>query len=713
MKVILTILTLLFSFQAISQTQITGTVKDKKQEVLIGSNVYIKGTYDGTSSDEDGSFSFITSESGVITLIVSSLGYEEQSISINLDTLASSLSVSMKEAFEQLEAVTITAGSFNGSDESKQVVMKPLDIATTAGATADIAGALNTLPGTQKVGETGRLFVRGGEGRETLTFIDGLQVLNSYSPTAPNTPSRNRFSPFMFKGTTFSTGAYSAEYGQALSSALILNSKDMLGEDRTDVSLMTVGVDLARTQSWDKSSFAGKIQYTNLLPYFSLVNQEIEWENAPESVSGNFLFRTKTSETGILKLYTSLNKSNLDLIENDPFQTGVKNNMGIANDYIYVNGSYKDILSEKVGIQGGVSFTGNVDEAYRANDKRNDDDKGAHLKTKLDVQLSKKVSLNAGAEVFTRKYERTLSNESGTIEQEQSEVSTAGFIEAETYASKKFVLKSGARLSYSSITEKTSLLPRLSAAYQTGVNSQVSFGYGQFEQLPEYDLLLDNSNLQAEKATHYIANYQVTKDRKTFRVEAYHKDYQNLSKLGESGFNNNGDGYARGIDVFWRDNDTFKDVDYWISYSFLDTERNYRDFPGSFTPTFASKHNFSFVYKHFISSIKSQIGFTYSFTSGRPYHNPNEDGFNQGRTPNYQDLSFNMAYLFRPSVIFYTSVSNILGNQQVFGYEYNNEPNMNGVFDRVAITPPASRFIFLGVFITIAKDQTMNQLPNL
>ncbi|MEL6558660.1 MAG: TonB-dependent receptor [Bacteroidota bacterium] len=713
MKTILTLLALLFSFQAFSQKQIKGTVTDKKQEALIGSNVYIKGSYDGTSSDVNGVFSFNTTESGTITLIISSLGYEEQSIEMNLDTLSSNMTVIMKEAFEQLDAVTITAGSFNGSDESKQVVMKPLDIATTAGATADIAGALNTLPGTQKVGETGRLFVRGGEGRETLTFIDGMQVLNSYTPTAPNTPSRNRFSPFMFKGTTFSTGAYSAEYGQALSSALVLNSKDMLGEDRTDIGLMTVGVDIARTQSWEKSSFAGKIQYTNLLPYFSLVNQDIEWVNAPEAASGNFLYRTKTSETGILKLYTSLNRSNLDLIENDPFQPGVKNKVGIANDYIYVNGSYRDILSDKVGIQGGVSFTSNVDEAYRASDKRNDDDKGVHLKTKFDIQLSPKVSLNTGTEVFARKYERTLSNELGAISQNQDEVSSASFLEAETYASKKFVLRSGARLSYNSIAQKASLLPRFSAAYQTGENSQASFGYGQFEQLPEYDLLLDNSKLGAEKATHYIANYQVTKDRKTFRVEAYHKEYQRLAKLGESGFNNNGDGYARGIDVFWRDNDTFNEVDYWISYSYLDTERNYRDFPGSYTPTFASKHNFSFVYKHFISSIKSQIGFTYSFASGRPYNNPNEDGFNQGRTPNYQDLSFNMAYLHRPSIIFYTSISNVLGNQQVFGYEYSNEANMNGVYDRVAITPPASRFIFLGVFITLAKDQTMNQLPNL
>ena len=48
-------------------------------------------------------------------------------------------------------------------EEKRRTILKAVDIATTAGATADIAGALNTLPGTTKNGESGRLFVRGGQ----------------------------------------------------------------------------------------------------------------------------------------------------------------------------------------------------------------------------------------------------------------------------------------------------------------------------------------------------------------------------------------------------------------------------------------------------------------------------------------------------------------------------------------------------------------------
>ena len=82
--------------------------------------------------------------------------------------------------------------------------------------TLDIIAALQTLPGTQTVGESGRLFVRGGESDETQTFVDGIRVAQPYGATTQNIPTRGRFSPFLFSGISFSTGGYSAEYSEAL-----------------------------------------------------------------------------------------------------------------------------------------------------------------------------------------------------------------------------------------------------------------------------------------------------------------------------------------------------------------------------------------------------------------------------------------------------------------------------------------------------------------
>ncbi len=134
------------------------------------------------------------------------------------------MDLQLKEELNELKAVTISAGSFAAGDSHRGAVMSSIDIATTAGSNADISAALKTLPGAQQVGEQEGLFVRGGTGQETKQFIDGSLVNNPYYTSIPDISTRGRFSPFLFKGTVFSTGGYSALYGQALSSVVLLES---------------------------------------------------------------------------------------------------------------------------------------------------------------------------------------------------------------------------------------------------------------------------------------------------------------------------------------------------------------------------------------------------------------------------------------------------------------------------------------------------------
>ena len=227
-----------------------------------------------------------------------------------------------------------------------------------------------------------------------------------------------------------------------------------------------------------------------------------------------------------------------------------------------------------------------------------------------------------------------------------------------------------------------------------------------------------NENFKAENTSHLIANYQATKRGQIFRVEAYYKDYKDLVKynnilVNTSNFNNNGSGFAKGFDVFWRQNGKIKNTDYWLSYSYLDTKRNYKNYPTAARPNFASKHNLSLVAKHWVEEWKSQIGFSYNFASGRNYTNPNEVGFLNNQTKNYNSLSVNWAYLIDAQKILYLSVNNVLATQNVFGYNYKNTAEPNGNFDRQAIIPNADRFFFLGFFWTISDNKKTNQLDNL
>ncbi|GAG59880.1 unnamed protein product, partial [marine sediment metagenome] len=211
-----------------AQTTITGKVSDSQGEGLIGANIYLEGTYDGTSSSTSGSFELLTDESGKHILHIEYIGFESFETKLELD--GSSLQIpeiKLKEAFNELNAATITAGTFEAGDKKKSISLSPIDMVTTAGSQGDVYGALKSLPGTTTVGESGKLFVKGGHSRESKTYIDGTLVYVPYSSTSPNNSVRGRFSPFMFSGTMFSTGGYSAEYGQALSSILSLQTNTL------------------------------------------------------------------------------------------------------------------------------------------------------------------------------------------------------------------------------------------------------------------------------------------------------------------------------------------------------------------------------------------------------------------------------------------------------------------------------------------------------
>ncbi len=224
LKTILIILFQSMVFYSQAQVKISGHVFTPKGEPLGGVNVFVQGSYDGSTTDTLGLFSFKTEETGIQTLIASYVGFETQAMELNLESDISDLKITMKEAASELDEVVINAGAFEASDKKKSVILKPLDVALTAGANGDIFGAFGTLPGSHRVGEEGRLFVRGGESYETKTFMDGMLINTPYFSKMPDLPTRGRFSPLLFNGAVFSTGGYSAEFGQALSSIVALNT---------------------------------------------------------------------------------------------------------------------------------------------------------------------------------------------------------------------------------------------------------------------------------------------------------------------------------------------------------------------------------------------------------------------------------------------------------------------------------------------------------
>ncbi len=717
MKLTFTITFTLLVLFTHAQTAITGKVTDNKGIPITGANIYLDGTYDGSSSNEHGDFSFSTTQNGQQTLIISFLSFETYTLSKDV-TEMSNLKVSLKEDVNSLGSVILNAGTFSAGDNSKASVLNPLDIVTTAGAAGDYIGAFQTLPGTSNVAEDGRLFVRGGDANETNIYIDGLRVFQPFAATTNNIPTRGRFSPFLFKGTNFSTGGYSAEYGDALSSVLLLNTIDEPEQEKTDLSFISVGLGIGNTQKWKKNSLSVNAFYLNLKPYQEIISQRVDWIKPFESFSGETVYRHKFNN-GLLKIYGGLSYTDFELNQEDiNVPEGV--NFALRNRNLYLNSSYQGSLGNDWKITSGVSFANDDNDIKVISTDVDNQENSFHFKLKLKKRFSNRFKLNFGAEQFIN----TFSEEARTSTPENFKSSfdnnsTAAFTEANIFFSKKLAMQIGVRGVHNTLLDYTKVSPRASLAYKTSSKSQISLAYGDFYQAPSQEVLRYETDLDPEKSSHYILNYLYQNNGRTFRAEGYYKSYQSLIKFDteipefNSLYSNQGDGYAAGLDIFWRDNKSIKNLEYWASYSYLNTERDYQNYPNRATPNFAGEHNLSLVTKYWVNDWKSLISTTYNFASGRPYNDPNTGIFQNQKTRTYNALNFSWAYLISQQKILYLSVSNVLGFDNVFNYQYSNTPDSNGTFARRPIRPNADRFFIVGFFWTISDNKTDNQLDNL
>lgn len=337
------------------QSTMSGTISDLKGGPVPGANIYFEGTFEGTTSDTSGNFILTTTLRGDQFLIVSFMGFETHTVQLELNGDSHALDITLIEMKKDLGEVVITLGTFAAGDESKSAVLSTLDMATSSGGFGDITSAISSLPGTSNAGEEGGLMVRGGERYETATIIDGMAASDAFTAKMPNVPVRGRFSPMLFRGTVFSTGCYSAEYGQALSSLLILNTIAMPKKNELFFMAHTSGVHFSATKKGDRTAFTASTGYNNMGLLYRLVNSNIKWQKAPVSISENLVFRQKIGRNGLLKAMGAYGYDNSamyyrDLNRDRDILYALKN-----HNYFAVV-TYNDQIGEKWILQSGITL---------------------------------------------------------------------------------------------------------------------------------------------------------------------------------------------------------------------------------------------------------------------------------------------------------------------------------------------------------------------
>lgn len=707
MRVCLISFFLLIVFSANAQFTITGRITDRKNVPLIGANVYIKGTIEGASSDQYGNFHFETEQSGEQILVVSCIGFKNFELKDDV-TKMQGLVVVLEDQEIGLDEVVITASTFSIGKSRTLKKMDALDVVLSGGSQGDIFGALQALPGAQKVGEDGKLYIRGGEDRETKTFIDGMHVLFPYTSTAENVPSRSRFSSFLFKGINFSLGGYDSEYGQALSSVLPMETKDVAAT-KIGVNVSPLSCGGGGTFAWGRKSISANINYTNLKWYNELFADRYEWKKDYRNIAGEVQFKSELGRNTVHKLFVSADRTAFIRTIDDDLNEEPIRDLGLNRNNYYINSTLSTRTAKNYHLFFGAAYSyasDDYDNAELEGDQFVESERELHLKAKLEKSVSKFFKVRGGLEAYLNTYEREYSDFNGISLQDDKLAHNlyAAYWDNQFKLVKNLYANLSARVEFADFIDRWNFSPRFSLNYLKN-GFQFSGIVGKYYQSQENPLLIAANNFsRQESAVHYILGGSYDMDGTLFKLEAYKKDYEGLALMEDNIYTSKGFGSSKGIDVYLMGKLYCKRLEYTLSYSYNDSERLYKDYPVEAIPLFSTKHNANISLKYVLPSIRTYIGAAYTYASGRPYKNPNKTGFINSETDGYHSLDLNVTFLASKKLIVHAYTTNLFGRDNVYGYNYADQADSDGVYARNPIVNSRKRFFFLGLFFSLKND---------
>ncbi|HMS66351.1 MAG TPA: carboxypeptidase-like regulatory domain-containing protein [Ignavibacteria bacterium] len=708
-NILLIFILLISNIQSIAQTTdsvsapaditlITGFVKGEKDKLLSGVNIVIKGTIDGATSDDKGYFEFETEETGQHSLLFTLSEYSNKNVLIEIIPGKNiNLEVKLSKEEVKTEEILVTASSFT-SGSNTAVTLTPLEIVRIPGADADIYRAITTFPGSNQVNEGSRITVRGGNPNEVLTIIDQASLYNPFLfDETFNVSSYSTVNPWGLKGINFTSGGFSAKYGNVLSAVLDLKSYDMpqstgmfawLGLANASLD----GVYVSKNRNFGATFSLGKLF---LEPYFAINGKYSDYSPIPQSNQLGGTLSYKIGSTGNLKFYANYNDDKVGIFNAGPtfegfFNTNSKN--------VFTNLKLMVAPSSSTLLNAGVSFSSY--DRYTNYGILNTSTKEIYSKGRVDFtkNVTSKIDINTGVEYEYNGYEfggtvpqfsynLNLNAPAYLVNTDENSGRIGAYIESQIKLSNKVFVIPGIRSDYQTLSENISFDPRISFGYQPAHNNSIRGAFGVYHQNPKIDYFLrtPENDLKPEDALHYILGYEYNNDNKIiFRVEGFYKDYGNLVlfNLRDLYYRSEGEGYAKGVDVFIKTKIANKFTG-WISYSYLDSKRKQYEAQNLVPSKFDITNTMSLVGSYNLSD-QIVFGATLKMSTGEPYtpvigsYYDNNQGVyvpvygetNSDRFPNYSRVDINAQYIF-----------SLLGKFTVAVLAFNNIFNQNNIYD--------------------------------
>ncbi len=697
-----------------AQNKLSGEILDRSNLPIPGVLISFDNGSIRTTSDMAGKFSLNYSDTVKNRRIYfEAFGYKNKSALIN--KTQSELRVVLVDSAYNLKSITVSAPKYGRfSDYSAQTIqMSTFDIVTNPAAMADMIGNMRVLPGVQVNNNDGRLIIQGGNSDESQIYINDLLVMNPYNLTSKNTGVRTRFSSDLFEGVALQSGGYNAEFGQALSGIVNLNMKEKKQiESKTDISLSSVFAGLTQMGQTKTSAYKASLSYTNLGPYSKVVPDDYSWKKHPEQISADLFFTKEFSPK--TKLITQAQFSNSALNYSYLNVDSISFNQDMKETYFYIQANLYHRFNDKWNFSIGSNLI--IDdmsgtEVKLKGDNVSNTNTWNHNKATLQYS-SGKITNRTGIEYIYNPFEETYSLEQEDYNTDLDNNLLAIYNDTKLYLTNSLTMNFGLRSEYSPYLKELNLAPRGYMAYRLNRENIISASLGEYYQLPSLNYMKLSNNIDFTSVTKGTLSYSYVEKQSKFQVDTYYKKYNNAVTYSQEAFipvdlKNDGKGTGWGADVFWKSN--FKTLEYWLTYSYNNTEKKYAYFQEEIKPSYVADHSLNITLKYWISPLKSLIGTNYNVSSGTPYYNTSNPYNELGTTPYRNSLDVSWSFLPKPWMIIHFGCQNVLGYQNVYGYEYSKvNPGV-----RKPITTPDTRFFFIGLFITFSHDKKANQLKNL
>lgn len=731
---------------------INGKVTDREtQNTITDAIIEIVELQKKTASDSRGNFEFKDVPYGTYQLKVSCIGYETvvKTDIVVLSSRPANVTVELLLSNISTDIIDVEGKYFQKStDESTSNYNLDFEeVRRAPGAVEDISRMVQILPGVSPANDQRNdLIVRGGSPAENLTMIDGIEIPNvNHYPTQGSTSGPiGMINVKLINDVDFSTGGFSARYGDKLSSVMNISFREGYRKRfLSDINLSTAGFGgvFEGPLFTKKGSFIFSVRKS----FLNLIRGAIRLAAVPDY--WDFNLKTVYDFSPNTKL-TFVGVGGLDKISFE----GESSEISDDNPYGKAKGDQKQFTAgfnlKNLFKKGYVQTVAANSTAYtniENRDLRTDAMKfyydsfesDFNAKTELFYQLNStnNIIFGGGARYIKFNYNNYFNSDTTSFGYIIPEINVSrkdDFYKSSAFAqytlkllSNKLIFNAGLRYDYfSGINEKNAISPRVGVSYSLLPNTTISASSGIYHQAPEYIWLMSdesNKNLKFMKANHYVVGVeQLIGSDMRFSVEGYYKDYKNypvsvliptyvlISGGTENGPNllfggavSKGYGYSRGIDVSLHKKLTGSGFYGMLNYSL--SESKITGLEGGEKPgSFDYRHNMTLIAGYQLAN-DWLIGMKFRYTTGRPYTPIDEQAstfagrevsdfanFNGARFKDYNrlDIRVDKKWNFKKwSIVSYIELQNVFNTENVYQYFWNEYKNEKSTIYQWAFLP--------------------------